>query len=621
MYERSAIILEKYLDELQGNNNKNNLKSNFQNYKEFVEEMIQYNALVTEEEKVIKKFDEVAGEIQTIQAMQEKLHKTNENLEEQRNLLFSDLDQNPNILDSKLTKIELNLDKNNEQLKELREKYVKSLVIFIERQKERNKYTRMRREKEAEHIKNIENITKSFQEIDYKIVQTLKKFINEEDEDIKEEIINIMIKNGKNEKVKFNEQVIRRAVEVRIDIAKRESKCYIEIYEKTKKFLSEIDSENLKLSKYERILKNTSVILTFLNAEKEYIVGFLDNERMNIFSGAQVHKKMMEEACKNFETDIIQIDNLYELILKETTNKATKKIYKELYNKTYLRDIEENEKSFEKEMTNVKINVGTLINSNYWRMEGIKNIYEVFQDEVSSKFDKDLSDLKMIEETIEVNNIRNNEDEYYKENEEYEDEEDEEYYDDEDEKYDDDDDEKYDDDDDDEYDDDDDEEYEDDEDEEYDDDDDDEYEDDEDEEYEDDEDEEYEDDEDEEYEDDEDEEYDDDEDEEYDDDEDEEYEDDEDEEYEDDEDEKYDDYEDDNEKYNNNYSSRNQKRKKENNRYNPVKKKGKTKSIKTKKIEKKNSTTKISRAEKKQDKKFLEKIFGNKNRSKKLMEK
>ena len=56
----------------------------------------------------------------------------------------------------------------------------------------------------------------------------------------------------------------------------------------------------------------------------------------------------MKEACENFDVDIKQIENLYELLLRETTGKATKKAYKELYNKTYLKNIEEKEKNFEK---------------------------------------------------------------------------------------------------------------------------------------------------------------------------------------------------------------------------------------------------------------------------------
>ena len=70
-------------------------------------------------------------------------------------------------------------------------------------------------------------------------------------------------------------------------------------------------------------------------------------------------------------------------MLKEIANKSTKKAYKELYNKSYLIDIEEKEAKFKKEKNKINLPVGTIMNSNYWRIEGIKNIYTVFYKDVS----------------------------------------------------------------------------------------------------------------------------------------------------------------------------------------------------------------------------------------------
>ena len=264
-----------------------------------------------------------------------------------------------------------------------------------------------------------------------------------EKEQIKKEAFDIMIKNGKSEKIAFNQDAIRMALQARIDIAQEEADCYIVIYDKMKKILLEADNEFIKLNKYKKVLRDTSVKLAFLKAEKEYIFGFLDYERMTAISGSKAHKKMMLEACQNFERDLLQIKNLYELIVREINNKSTKKAYNELYNKMYLKNIEEKEKNFEKEVNNVNIQTGTVINSNYWRIDGIKNIYTVFQDEVSEKFEKDLSEYK-IEEPEEYED-EDYDDDYYDDEEEYDDE-----YDEEDDEYDDD---EYDDDDD-EYDDD-----------------------------------------------------------------------------------------------------------------------------------------------------------------------
>lgn len=397
MYERSAIVLERYVEKVLQLNKDYNVKINCKNYIELIEEMEEYEVITTKEGKIIEEFDHMAKKIEDLQKQQDKICEANMNLEEDRNRLFKDLGENSTTLEKNLIKIENTIDKNNEELKNIREEFVNYLADFAQRQKERNKCEKDRRIGEAKHIEYIKNTTEAFEKIDYKDVVNLKNFINSDKETFQEEVLDIMLKNGKNEKVGFNKDVIKLAIKIRIDIAEKEAECYGLIYEKMRKLIADIDNEDLKLSKYKKALRDVSVKLSFLNAEKEYIVGFLDYERMTAISGTKAHKKMMEEACNNFQLDIEQINNLYELVIRETTNKATKKAYKELYNKTYLKNIEDKEKNFEQEVNNIKINMGTVINSNYWRIDGIKNIYEIFQSEVSEKFEKDLSEYRIEE--------------------------------------------------------------------------------------------------------------------------------------------------------------------------------------------------------------------------------
>lgn len=420
MYERSAIVLERYFEKVFGFNKENNLKTNYENYRKIIEKIKGYQKVISEEEKVINKFDEVATEIEDIQNKQSNIYNSNIELENQRNKLFNDLAENPNTLDNKLQKIEQKIENNNEELKKLREKYVKAIVIFTERQKERKKYSRIRRTAEEDYMNYIDSAQKEFEDINKKDVEVIRRFIDTDKQKTKQEIINIMIKNGENERVPFIRNVIERAVEARFDIAEKEAELYINIFDRSKRILNEINNEDIKLAKAEKLLRDVSVKLSFLNINKEYIVGFLDNERMTAINGKKTHEKLMEEACKNFDEDLIQIRNLYELIIKETTGKSTKKAYKELYNKNYLREIKEKEKDFEEEVTNIKINVGTVINSNYWRIEGIKNIYQVFQEEITEKFNKDLSEFRIeeIEDLILPGNEIESDDENY---EEYED--------------------------------------------------------------------------------------------------------------------------------------------------------------------------------------------------------
>ena len=106
MYERNAIVLERYFEKEFGFDKKNNLRSNYTNYGDIVEELERYQTTVTEEESVIQEFDQIAEEIQDIQKTQEKLCMVNEKLEQERNNLFNELDENPSIIQNKLEKIE-----------------------------------------------------------------------------------------------------------------------------------------------------------------------------------------------------------------------------------------------------------------------------------------------------------------------------------------------------------------------------------------------------------------------------------------------------------------------------------------------------------------------------------
>ena len=316
MYERNAIVLERYFEKIFGFAKDNNLKTNFENYKKIIETINEYKKTADEEESAIVKFDEIAEEIESIQKRQTKLHDLNIELENQRNKYFNDLSENPSTLDNKLKKIEDKLNNNNEELKELRSDYVEAIVFFTERQKERNKYARTRRTAETNYRNQINKSIKLFEEINKNEVKKIQEFLHTENDKIEKEIVETLSKNGKSERVPFFSKVLENAAKERTKIAKIEGNLYINIYEKTKKILNEIENETIKLGKAEKLSRDTEVKLAFLEAEKEYIVTFLDNERMTAINGKKTHERLMEEACKNFEKDIEQIENLYELVLR-----------------------------------------------------------------------------------------------------------------------------------------------------------------------------------------------------------------------------------------------------------------------------------------------------------------
>ena len=402
MYERSAIVLEKNFSTILGLDQKVNLKTIYKDYKEITEEIQKYQLIIEEEDNIINDFDKTANEIRSIQQEQKKLYKSNLKLEEDRNQLFDNLDEESEIIERKLTKIENTISENNDKLIELRKKYVNSIAEFAQKQIDRNMCSRNRRTEEKKHLQLIEKITNDLNDIDKETLKNVKNFINLDNEDEKREIVETMINNGKDERIPFNKDVIENAVRVRDGIAKKEAECFVTIYERTRRLIAEINNDDIKLEKYKKALRDASVKLSFLKAEKLYIVSFLDNERITAINGLKAHKQLMEESCNNFQADMEQFNKLYDLILREISSKSSKKAYRELYNKEYLKNIEEKEKSFEKEINNIKIHSGAIINSNYWRIEEIKNIYHVFQNEVTEKFGKDLSEFQLEEHEEEV---------------------------------------------------------------------------------------------------------------------------------------------------------------------------------------------------------------------------
>ena len=402
MYERSAIVLEKYLNKVFGPDKESDIRVSYETFKNVLEEMEKYQVITEEEEKIIDEFDDIVNKMQKIQKEQEGLSKEVTKHEDIRTKLFNDFDQEPATIEKKLVKIENIIEERTQKQKELRETYIDLLNEFTEKQNERNKCNKMKRTSETNHMKILNEAVETLGTIDIANVKKLKEFITTDDELLCESLNKIMLENGKNEKVKFDKDVIKKAVEVRIKMAKKEAECYVLSYERLKRLMAEIDNDNLNLARYQKTLKDVTAKIKFLEIEKEYLVSFLDNERITAISGEKAHKVMMEQACKDFDGDMVQIHNLYNLLAREISGKSTKKAYKELYNGTYLLGIEETEKTFNQEVNTIKskAGLGTIINTNYWRIEGIKSIYETFNNEVEENYGRDLSEF-MPEEKVE----------------------------------------------------------------------------------------------------------------------------------------------------------------------------------------------------------------------------
>ena len=395
MYERSAIVLERYFENLLGYRRECNLRDNFNNYCELVEKLEKYQINYQKELVAAQDYNESLKKIKIIQLAQEKLYKKSANLEYSRHLLFNNIDVKIDDTRRAIDKIEADIEKNNSEMIELKEQLLAALETYGDKRFELSKCKRYKKMAENDYNEIFEVSVKNFEGITQEDIETAKSFTKF---DNTEDIIETLTKNGSGEKIPFNEGVIENATIFGLDIAKKEVLSYIVIYEKMAKLLADINEGVAKIDLHKKYLVNEKAKIDFILAVKDYIVQFFDYERMTIIHGRKSHNRLMSEACENFNTDIIQINNLFELLVKEITKKATKKAYKELYNTSYLTEIKEKEEKFKKEKNRVNLNTATLINSNYWRIEGIRSIFTIFYKNVTEVFGRDVAEFDIPKE-------------------------------------------------------------------------------------------------------------------------------------------------------------------------------------------------------------------------------
>ena len=405
MYERSAIVLERYFEKLLGFNKENNLKQNFKNYCELFTKFNIFQEANSEEISVLSEFQAAETTIEEIQSSQEKIYKKNAKLEYNRDLIFSDITQKPEEIEKCILKLENDISKNQDTLISLREKFVEAIRDYNDKKSKLAKCKKNRKNAEADYNSIFEITKQNLENIESEYVQIARSFATEENQ---LELISIMADNGKEEKIPFNNSVITSAAKLGFEIFKIEVECYLQSYEMSQKLINELNEGAVSIELHQKTIRNINVKLDFLSAQKEYLIQYLNYERITVIYGKRTHRTLMVEACEKFEEDIIQINNLYQLLLKEIAGKSTKKAYKELYNKSYLLDIEAKDAKFKKEKNKMNLPVGTIMNSNYWRIEGIKNVYTVFYKEVSEIFGKDLIEFDVPKEP-EIDEINANE--------------------------------------------------------------------------------------------------------------------------------------------------------------------------------------------------------------------
>ena len=256
MYERSAIVLERYFNNILGYFSENNLKVNFENYCSLVEKLDRFQTCYEQEQAAIQEFEDVTDRLKTIQKTQEKLYKKSAKLEYNRNILFNNIEDKTEDIERCLTKIENDIEKNGENFKNLRIDFIHTLNTY------NKKNTILTKSKKAK--KDSENVYQVILEMAQENADNINEFVlefarNFNGVEIKEKLLKLMIDNGKEEKIPFDEEVIHLATDLGMDIAQKEVQCYIDAYDSIYKLLDEIDNGDVKIEKFKRKVKNINI--------------------------------------------------------------------------------------------------------------------------------------------------------------------------------------------------------------------------------------------------------------------------------------------------------------------------------------------------------------------------
>ena len=95
MYERNAIVLERYFEDVLKYKEKNNLRKNYNDYCTLVKAYERQNQAKIREEEALKEFEQVSSEIKKIQKTQEKLYNKGAKLEYSRYIIFENIEEKP----------------------------------------------------------------------------------------------------------------------------------------------------------------------------------------------------------------------------------------------------------------------------------------------------------------------------------------------------------------------------------------------------------------------------------------------------------------------------------------------------------------------------------------------
>ena len=151
MYERSAIVLERYFDDLLGYSDKCNLRDNFNNYCNLVEKLEKFQINYNKELSATQEFNKSLKKVKAIQSAQEKLYQRAVKLEYNRNLLFNNIEGKVEDTRKGIEKVEEDVEKNNQEMQAKKEELLEALVEYNEKRFELSKCKRYKKMAENDY--------------------------------------------------------------------------------------------------------------------------------------------------------------------------------------------------------------------------------------------------------------------------------------------------------------------------------------------------------------------------------------------------------------------------------------------------------------------------------------
>ena len=410
MYERNASVIDKYFGEKFGYRQTFNLKNNFANYCDLLDKINELKDKRNAEKTASLEYNETCKKLKEIQDKHKRLSDKVAENDYNRNILFSNINDDVTGLRKCFEKIEGDISKSQAEIEALSKDFCDCVADYQAKKAVLEQIKSEREGIEQEYKAIFLKTKENYEKVNGDFVKYINKYTTDEIKKTKKELIDIITKNGAKEKIPFDTDVVSKAAEFATDVYKRIAEANVNIYDKTGKLIDEILGNSVKLSRHLKWRKDGVANIKFFDAEEQYLVQFLDNERIPVMHGAKIHRKLMLDACKNMVQDVEQMNNLYELILREIAGRSAKKAYKELYSIDYIDNIEREERGAKIDST--ALDVATVINSNYWRIEGMRTVYNTFDSIVTELYEKDLDDIfpKAKKEEIEENNTEDDDD-------------------------------------------------------------------------------------------------------------------------------------------------------------------------------------------------------------------